>query len=80
MAESDGLTIDLLDRFLVRVCSEAVPGAAWRRRKPAALLKILDLSPGHRADLRPGFGRALKAPPGAGVWYNSLSSAAGVVS
>ncbi len=45
---SNGLRITLLGGFSVRVGAEPVPDEAWRRRKPAALLKILALAPGHR--------------------------------
>ena len=46
---SNGLRITLLGGFSVGVGANAVPDEAWRRRKPAALLKILALAPGHRA-------------------------------
>ena len=42
------LRIDLLGGFHVSVRGAAVPNDAWRRRKPAALLKLLALAPGHR--------------------------------
>src|SRR5580704_10266078 len=42
------LKIDLLGGFQVTVRGSAVPHEAWRRRKPAALLKLLSLAPGHR--------------------------------
>jgi DNA-binding SARP family transcriptional activator len=45
---SNGLRITLLGSFGVGVGAEPVPNEAWRRRKPAALLKILALAPGHR--------------------------------
>ena len=45
---SSGLSIDLLGGFRVSVGDGAVGADAWRRRKPAALVKILALSPGHR--------------------------------
>ena len=44
----DGLRISLLGGFAVGVGSHPVAAEAWRRRKPAALLKILALAPGHR--------------------------------
>jgi DNA-binding SARP family transcriptional activator len=42
------LGIDLLGGFRVTVGDRAVADDAWRRRKPAALLKLLALAPGHR--------------------------------
>jgi DNA-binding SARP family transcriptional activator len=42
------LWIDLLGAFRVTVAGRAVAGEAWRRRKPAALMKVLALAPGHR--------------------------------
>ena len=45
---SNGLRITLLGSFSVSVGANPVPDEAWRRRKPAALLKILALAPGHR--------------------------------
>lgn len=42
------LRIDLLGCFEVAVREAAVPDDAWRRRKPAALLKLLALAPGYR--------------------------------
>jgi len=44
----NGLRIALLGGFGVGVGTEPVPDEAWRRRKPAALLKILALAPGYR--------------------------------
>ena len=45
----NGLRITLLGGFGVGVGANPVPDEAWRRRKPAALLKILALAPGYRA-------------------------------
>jgi DNA-binding SARP family transcriptional activator len=45
---STGLRIELLGGFRVRVGDRAVADDAWRRRKPAALIKLLALAPGHR--------------------------------
>ncbi|TMK93521.1 MAG: transcriptional regulator [Actinobacteria bacterium] len=42
------LRIELLGGFRVTLGSRAVPDEAWRRRKPAALVKLLALAPGHR--------------------------------
>jgi DNA-binding SARP family transcriptional activator len=42
------LRIELLGGFRVTVGTRPVPETAWRRRKPAALLKLLALAPGHR--------------------------------
>ncbi|ONH29747.1 AfsR/SARP family transcriptional regulator [Pseudofrankia asymbiotica] len=42
------LWIELFGRFRVVVGDRAVPDAAWSRRKPAALVKLLALAPGHR--------------------------------
>jgi DNA-binding SARP family transcriptional activator len=42
------LRIRLLGRFRVAVGAHDVPDDAWRRRKPAALVKLLALAPGHR--------------------------------
>jgi DNA-binding SARP family transcriptional activator len=42
------LRIELLGGFRVTVGSRAVSEDAWRRRKPAALLKLLALAPAHR--------------------------------
>src|SRR6516162_6109092 len=42
------LRIDLLGAFHVTVGDRAVASEAWRRRKPAALMKVLALAPGHR--------------------------------
>jgi DNA-binding SARP family transcriptional activator len=50
MADSaaGSLRIELLGGFRVAVGARAVPEEAWRRRKPAAVLKLLALAPGHR--------------------------------
>jgi DNA-binding SARP family transcriptional activator len=40
--------IELLGAFRVTVGTRPVPEDAWRRRKPAALVKLLALAPGHR--------------------------------
>jgi DNA-binding SARP family transcriptional activator len=45
---SRGLRIELLGRFRVTVGARSIPDEAWRRRKPAALIKLLALAPGHR--------------------------------
>jgi len=42
------LRIELLGSFRVTVGARLVPESAWRQRKPAALLKVLALAPGHR--------------------------------
>src|SRR5215831_5315317 len=42
------LRIELLGGFRVLVDGHAVADDAWRRRKPAAVLKLLALAPGHR--------------------------------
>jgi DNA-binding SARP family transcriptional activator len=42
------LRIELFGRFRVVVGGRTVPDEAWRRRRPAALLKLLALAPGHR--------------------------------
>jgi DNA-binding SARP family transcriptional activator len=42
------LRIELLGGFRVTVAGRAVPDSAWRRRRPAALVKLLALAPGHR--------------------------------
>jgi len=42
------LRIDLFGGFRVTVDGRAVPDAAWSRRKPATLIKLLALAPGHR--------------------------------
>jgi DNA-binding SARP family transcriptional activator len=47
MAEN-ALGIELLGGFRVTVGDRAVADDAWRRRKPAALLKLLALAPGNR--------------------------------
>lgn len=46
--DQGGLRVALLGGFRVVVGGTAVPPEPWRRRKPAALVKILSLSPGHR--------------------------------
>ena len=46
--QSSRLRIDLLGGFRVSVGDAPVGTDAWRRRKPAALVKILALTPGHR--------------------------------
>jgi DNA-binding SARP family transcriptional activator len=45
---SSELEIELLGGFRVTVGGHVVASSAWRRRKPAALLKLLALAPGHR--------------------------------
>ena len=45
---STGLRIELLGGFRVSVGGQPVPDDVWHRRKPAALLKLLALAPGHR--------------------------------
>jgi DNA-binding SARP family transcriptional activator len=45
--QSSRLKIDLLGGFRVSVGDTAVGADVWRRRKPAALVKILALTPGH---------------------------------
>ena len=42
------LRIELLGGFRVAVGGHVVSEATWRRRKPAAVLKLLALTPGHR--------------------------------
>jgi len=42
------LRIQLLGRFRVSVGSQLIPETAWRRRKAAALVKLLALAPEHR--------------------------------
>jgi len=42
------LRIDLLGGFRVAVGHRVVPETAWRRRRPAAVVKLLALAPGHR--------------------------------
>jgi DNA-binding SARP family transcriptional activator len=42
------LRVELFDGFRVTVDGHAVDEAAWRRRKPAALIKLLALAPSHR--------------------------------
>lgn len=44
----EGLQIVLLGGFRVRVNGRVIPDDAWRRRKPAAVVKLLALAPGHR--------------------------------
>ncbi len=44
----EGLQIALLGGFRVRLDGRTVPDDAWRRRKPAAVVKLLALAPGHR--------------------------------
>ena len=44
-----GLRVSLLGGFDVGVGAIQVPPESWRRRKPAALLKILALASGQRA-------------------------------
>ncbi len=46
--EQSGLRVTLLGGFVAGVGPSTVPPEAWRRRKPAALLKILALAPDHR--------------------------------
>src|SRR4051794_35470087 len=43
-----GLRIELLGGFRVTIAAQSVPDAAWHRRKPAAVLKLLALTPSHR--------------------------------
>jgi len=45
---SDDLRIELLGGFRVLLGDNAIADDAWRRRKPAALLKLLALASGHR--------------------------------
>ena len=45
---STGLRIEVLGGFRVSVAGHPVPDDVWHRRKPAALLKLLALAPGHR--------------------------------
>ena len=56
------LRIELLGRFRVTLGSRAVPDEAWRRRKPAALVKLLALAP----DAEGVFDRHLSAVVGHG--------------
>jgi DNA-binding SARP family transcriptional activator len=42
------LRIELLGAFRVTCGERVVPDDAWRRRKPAGLLKLLAMAPGHR--------------------------------
>jgi DNA-binding SARP family transcriptional activator len=42
------LRIQLLGGFRVEVGGRAIDDAVWRRKKPAALVKLLALEPGHR--------------------------------
>src|SRR3954465_13269323 len=44
----NGLRISLLGGFRVGIGPTPVSPDAWRRRKPAALLNILALAPGHK--------------------------------
>lgn len=46
--EQHALQISLLGGFSVGIGQNPVAAECWRRRKPAALLKILALAPGHR--------------------------------
>ena len=48
VARPADLRIELLGGFRVACGARAVPAAAWRRRKAAALVKLLALAPGHR--------------------------------
>jgi DNA-binding SARP family transcriptional activator len=48
MRASPVLRIELLGGFRVRVGTQEVPAAVWRRSKAAALVKLLALAPGHR--------------------------------
>ncbi len=45
---STGLRIELLGGFRVSVGDKPVPDDVWHRRRPAGLLKLLALAPGHR--------------------------------
>src|SRR5437588_13094379 len=47
-ASSPALRVQLLGRFRVWVGLRPVPETAWRRRKAAALVKLLALAPEHR--------------------------------
>jgi DNA-binding SARP family transcriptional activator len=42
------LRIELFGAFRVSAAGQMVPDATWHRRKPAALIKLLGLAPGHR--------------------------------
>ncbi|MCM3924810.1 transcriptional regulator, partial [Frankia sp. AiPs1] len=42
------LRIELFGHFQVTVGGRVVPAAAWSQRRPAALVKLLALAPGHR--------------------------------
>jgi DNA-binding SARP family transcriptional activator len=42
------LRVELLGDFRVAVGARVVPAEEWRRRKPAAIVKLLALAPGHR--------------------------------
>jgi DNA-binding SARP family transcriptional activator len=44
----DELRVELLGEFRVTLGGRAVPEMAWRRRKAAALIKLLALAPAHR--------------------------------
>ena len=46
--DASELRIEVLGAFRVVVGGRAVSEDSWRRRKPAALLKLLALAPGHR--------------------------------
>jgi len=46
--QSNGLRIEVLGRFQVQVGGRVLAEESWRRRKPAAVLKLLALAPGHR--------------------------------
>lgn len=46
--EPSGLQVTLLGGFSLSVGPSPVPPETWRRRKPAALVKILALAPDHR--------------------------------
>ena len=44
----DELRIQLLGGFRVEVGKRAIGESVWRRKKPAGLVKLLALEPGHR--------------------------------
>jgi predicted ATPase/DNA-binding SARP family transcriptional activator len=48
MGEPAVLQVHLLGGFRVEVSGRAVPAAAWRQRKAAAIVKLLALEPGNR--------------------------------
>jgi predicted ATPase/DNA-binding SARP family transcriptional activator len=48
IAQPDGLRIQLLGQFHVAVGSRAIDESAWRRRKAAAIVKLLALAPRHQ--------------------------------